>query len=394
MPNYTVPIPGGGEYHVNASSYSEALNNVGMGGGGGGGGGATASSGGGGGGGGGTGANWQAAQMALSNAQQAANQAYLNAKLNLETEQQAFDHAQQAFTNEITKAGLTGMYQGAPTQAALQYGANTFGTWGMPQAGAETLASQLQTANQLGTYQGQQTLGAQQQYFNQWLAGQQQALAQQKQQQDTANQYLTLLSQMRGPQNYFQYQNVLGSTPGGMRDLVAAAMGQYVPGGGATTGMQPTAQSLQGMRQDVLGAGGGTNMMGAQQSQPGQPAMGTLPQMTGYQPWMAGAAGGQMTPQMAGGGSYNPSNDMLTGAGQYQQQPTQANQMNLPAPNQISSQAWKNLAPSQQQLLQSAYEAQGWNKDDVNALLSQSLPKYASNAPSAGTWRLGNTPSW
>jgi hypothetical protein len=60
----------------------------------------------------------------------------------------------------------------------------------------------------------------------------------------------------------------------------------------------------------------------------------------------------------------------------------------LPLPNQIAPQTWANLAPSQQQLLLGAYEAQGWNKDDVQALLAQSLPRYASNAPSAGTWRL------
>jgi hypothetical protein len=60
----------------------------------------------------------------------------------------------------------------------------------------------------------------------------------------------------------------------------------------------------------------------------------------------------------------------------------------LPLPNQIAPQTWRNLAPSQQQLLLGAYEAQGWNKDDVQALLAQSLPRYASNAPSAGTWRL------
>jgi hypothetical protein len=255
-----------------------------------------------------TGYNPQAASLLATTAQQKAYQAYLNAKLNLETEQQAFDHAQQAFTNEITKSGLTGQYGGQATQAAMQYGANTFGTWGQP-------------------VQGQQTLAAQSQQWNQQLQAIQEARAAQNQQQQQAQAYLSLLSGMRGPQDYFQYQNVLGSTPQGMKDLVSAAMGQYVPGGGATTGVTPTAASLQGLQQQIAGTGNGTNTMGA-------------------------------------------------------------NQMNLPAPNQISAQAWKNLAPSQQQLLTSAYEAQGWNKEDVGALLNQSLPKYATNAPMAGTWRL------
>jgi hypothetical protein len=34
------------------------------------------------------------------------------------------------------------------------------------------------------------------------------------------------------------------------------------------------------------------------------------------------------------------------------------------------------------------YEAQGWYKPDVEALFNQSLPKYAANAPTAGTFRL------
>src|SRR5262245_62421119 len=143
--------------------------------------------------------------------------------------------------------------------------------------------------------------------------------------QQQAQSYLNLLSGLRGPADWAKYQQVLGATPGGMRDLVSAAMGQYMPGGGATTGVQPQAASLQTLQQQV--AGGGT-AQGAQQ------------------------------------------------LGQ------------LPAPNQLAPQAWRNLAPSQQELLLGAYENQGWNKDDVRALLSQSLPRYASNAPQAGTWRL------
>jgi hypothetical protein len=34
------------------------------------------------------------------------------------------------------------------------------------------------------------------------------------------------------------------------------------------------------------------------------------------------------------------------------------------------------------------WESQGWYKPDVEALMNQALPKYATNAPSAGTWRL------
>ena len=68
----------------------------------------------------------------------------------------------------IAQGGVTGVYQGAPTLAARLQQANLYGTE-TPGAGAETLASQLQRAQQLGTYQGQQTLAAQNQYFGQGL---------------------------------------------------------------------------------------------------------------------------------------------------------------------------------------------------------------------------------
>src|SRR5262249_43528713 len=63
-------------------------------------------------------------------------------------------------------------------------------------------------------------------------------------------------------------------------------------------------------------------------------------------------------------------------------------QYNLPSPNQIAPQAWNAFAPSQKQMLLGMYEANGWNKDDVTALYNQSLSKYGTNTPTAGTWRM------
>ena len=77
----------------------------------------------------------------------------------------------------ISQAGLTGQYQGAPTLPALAGYAGMFGRWGVPTTGQETLASQLQTANMLGTYQGQQTLAANQQAYNQQMTMLQNAAA-------------------------------------------------------------------------------------------------------------------------------------------------------------------------------------------------------------------------
>jgi hypothetical protein len=333
--------------------------------------------------------NSQAATLAAQVANNAAQMAYYNAKLQLDSDELAFKKAQQAWQNtfdtesrrittELQAAGLTGQYQGAPTlaaqkqafdqaateagltgyyqapaaaggsialdafskagagdqqtylnatggdrnaaaqrywtdvQGAIQQAGMTpqqfvYGATAQPTPGVETLASRLQTANLLGTYQGQQTLEAQ------------------KQQQQTALQYLTLLSNLRGPADYGQYLRTLGSTPGGLRDLVSAAAGQYVPGGGATTGAQPQAASLG----STLGQVGG--------------------QGTTYQDFQqAGAA--------------------------------------LPPPNQIAPSFYNTATTTQKQLLGSMYEGQGYNVQDVADLYKQSLPRYAG--PTTGTYKL------
>ena len=46
---------------------------------------------------------------------------------------------------------------------------------------------------------------------------------------------------------------MLGATPGGMKDLVAAAAGQYIPGGGATTGVAPTPVNLTNSSTQLTG---------------------------------------------------------------------------------------------------------------------------------------------
>jgi hypothetical protein len=159
-----------------------------------------------------------------------------------------------------------------------------------------------------------------------WQPGQPiETLASQAQKQQTAQNYLTLLSGLRGPADYAKYQQVLGATPGGMKDLVAAAAGQYIPGGGATTGVGPTAANLQ-------------NFVGSAT------------------------------------GSQDPS--------------AQAAMNSLVAPNQMAPQTWNALTPSQQQMLLGTWEAQGYNKDDAQALFNQSLPKYATNSPSSGSFKL------
>jgi hypothetical protein len=422
-----------------------------------------------------------AEDRAITVANNAAQQAYNRARLNLESEQMALNKAQQAWTEQYQTAQLTGFFQGQPTMATRQFWTQAFGGYEAPYPGQTTLDLEQQRwaqaaglANQFGTWYrpgtqpvpGQTTLQQQQQAFAQGLASQQEARAAQGQLQDQAQAYLNLLSSLRGPADWAKYQQVLGATPGGMRDLVAAAMGQYLPGGGATTGQQPTPVSLQSMYQDVSG-----------QPWLGQPGAGSppnwdwwtarVPTVTSATPVQQIAGPGGLTPDqisriqkaaedrwgtstwqqwrfedlvnrgtsmeraiaMASGGQTAPDertvqeiinasgiNAPVVG-GQYPGQfggatGTQGTQVvgtpsgpgaftpmtgtfpapqtltGLPQPNQIAPQTWANLTPSQQQLLVGVYESQGWHPQDVLALFSQSLPRYATNAPTAGTFRL------
>jgi len=226
--------------------------------------------------------------------------------------------------------------------------------------------------------QGTQTLAGQQQQWQQAFDTTQFQAQQAQLAQQNALAYLQQLANLRGPADWAKYQQVLGSTPGGMRDLYSAAMGQYIPGGGATTGQQPQAVDLNTMQQQIAGGGQSyaQNQGGYTNPQGGAPSWGSgyQTQQPSGQTWGSGIGVGpsgtspQQLQQAQGGGTN------MYG--------------NLPAPNQISSQAWNNFTPSQQQLLLGQYEAQGYDKNDVQALYNQSLPKYANNSPGAGVWRL------
>jgi hypothetical protein len=355
--------------------------------------------------------------------------AYNQAKLRGESEDRSQAAAKFAWQQRLDTAGLTGMFEGQYTMPTQMDFANMFGTWGTPTPGQQTLAGNQQAFGQgttlaglYGQYyapgtapgQGQQTLAGAEQGFTQGLRTQQEQRAAQAQQQSQAQQYLSLLASLRGPADWQKYQQVLGSTPGGMRDLYAAAMGQYVPGGGATTGVQPQAVSLQSLMGDVSGnpysgqGGGqlntpnvyGQNSAGMYQQQGGQPNVAAFTPQAAVSQATQPAANYQYSPSATGsqinqsgwaGANAQPTqaqNAQGNGTNMYGAQPQPQNQMNLPAPNQIAAQSWNNMAPSQQQMLLGGYEAQGWDKNDVQALMNQSLPKYGSNAATAGTWRL------
>src|SRR5215831_4881124 len=196
-------------------------------------------------------------------AQAAATKAYQDAQMRNQGEQIALQKAQFAWQQEMDKAGLTGMYQGQYTMPSQQYFAGAFGSWMPtgPQAGQQTLQGQQTQAdiaqnwsNMFGQYYapgtapaqgaqtaalqnaatvagltgmytapgaggpGTQTLAGQNQYWNQAFQQQQFAAQQQQLQQQNAQSYLQLLASLRGPADWAKYQQVLGSTPGGMRD--------------------------------------------------------------------------------------------------------------------------------------------------------------------------------
>jgi hypothetical protein len=101
-----------------------------------------------------------------------------------------------------------------------------------------------------------------------------------------------------------------------------------------------------------------------------------------------GQGGGQLQQPnvyQGGQGSYGQPSGQVWGSGiGVGQQPTTPEQQaqaagggantmgQMPAPNQIAAQSWKNLAPSQQQMLLGGYEAQGWDKSTTTGRNSDS----------------------
>jgi hypothetical protein len=246
-----------------------------------------------------------------------------------------------------------------------------------------------------------ETMAAQQQYFNQaqQLAqtygnyyapsapGQtaqpgvnapqagQQTLANLQWQQQSAMQYLQLLSQLQGPQDYGQYLKVLGSTPAGIQGLVGAAAGRYIPGGG-TTGVAPQGQTLQNLIGSATGYGsyGGYGPTGAGTSTSDQLNAAASGQGGGGTGANAATSTANQLQNTASPGGMNYSDFMATAQG-------------LPAPSQIAPQSFNAMLPSQQQMLGSMYSNLGYAPGDINKMYQLSLPKYAAGS-AAGQTRL------
>jgi hypothetical protein len=137
--------------------------------------------------------------------------------------------------------------------------------------------------------------------------------------QNTALQYLQMMGNLRGPGDIFQYLKVLNGTPGGIKDVVNAAAGAY---------RMPNT--------------GGSNV----------------------------TVGGANTGGAAG---INTLLDQMNNPNYGQE----AQNLNLPLPNQINALALQRMTPSQQQSLLGAYEAAGYNPQDVLAIFRNSMPQYS-----------------
>src|SRR5215831_1238857 len=148
----------------------------------------------------------------------------------------------------LQQAGMTpeqfvyGTNGPTPTMALQQM----YGTYGVPQQGQQTLQAINQAATLSGMYQGAPTEAARE--FNQNLALQQGQLGQQ---------YLSTAAQLQGPQNTFQLSNYLrgaASNPNVPVYLQSLQNNLGLPSFQATGGEQPTPASMGGL---AAGMGGG-----------------------------------------------------------------------------------------------------------------------------------------
>lgn len=246
-------------------------------------------------------ANIQAAQLAAQVANWAAQLEFAKqrfqlmelpqaqAQSQLAIDQLAFQKATEAWQQAFQEASLTGTYQGQTTTAWLTQQAQLTGVLNGTQTvqGKLTDAQVAQMNSAMQIAQQNQLLDVQKFGFQQtqWnaefalsKAGQQlqymgvdengnptlaktaqdatitgydaqgnPTLARQTQEASEAQQYLSLLSSLQGPQNAFVQARVLGNTPNSIRDIANAWAGKYQIGGTTGSGQNPTPASVGGL---------------------------------------------------------------------------------------------------------------------------------------------------
>lgn len=367
----------------------------------------------------------------------------------LDRDKLAFQKAQDAWQRAIQEATVTGTYNGVPTQAWLEQQAKITGVLN----GQQTLEGKLTDA-QIAQMNHAMTVDSQrlvlenekfdfekQQYGQDFAYKQQQdrianqfkeaditgtyngqdTLAKQQLNASSAQSYLQLMSSLQG--NPFKQLRVLGNTPGGLRDLVAAWGGKYQMGGLTGSGLTPGAPQLSDLYdpnayadatipngQPVaaapmvavpvpVGAAGASGAVGAMGTVQGAEAP-------------AGETGYTISPPgtQAPIGAYNyqgtPSGQtqvyppgVVAPAGQPQVSTTtpvpmhQATQMAGAAsgvlqPNQINAENFANTNKAGQDLMWQWFEdGQGWSPGAAKDAFMKSLPRYAG--PQRGTVNAG-----
>jgi hypothetical protein len=323
-------------------------------------------------------------------------------------------------------AALTGQFNGQPTQAAMEF-AKQFGLSeaavtgmynGQPTQAAQEFAQQfgLSQAAVTGMYQGSPTQAAKE--FEARLA-----LDTQHEQNSQANQMLQLAASLRGPRNAFQFAKVLGGTPQGLSDVLAAVSGRYNLPGYQGGGAAPEAVNVNNFMSDVYAAtpagkqsawasGAGPQNQywsPADVAMAAQPAPTSLEGAPTYAPqmnqWSSPAPSYTVNPpgapaptnaynyQPTGDGSqtvYPPGISAPVQAGQVSSpaplsganlQQIGAQQMaaqpyQLPRPSQWNAEAYANLGAYRQDLLGAQYEAAGWDPQAAIDQFKQSLPTY------------------
>lgn len=283
-----------------------------------------------------------ATDAALAAATQAAQVKYMQDRTDLERdqfnglsamqkEQLAYDKAKEAFSEAYQNASLTGTYNGEDTWAKIAAQAGLTGYLN----GAPTLArEQLNQQSALGLLQ--------------------------------------LDAGLTGPRNAFKYARTLAGTPGGLRDIVASAAGNYkMAGTGGGDVSQPLERmSLGGLVQDI------------QQGYPGS--------TSSVHPPGTSAPSNYYNYEPTGNGGYNvypPGIQAPDNRGQIStqapQSPHQATAMannfgntSIPLPNQWNAENVSKMGTYQKDLLTGLYEDQGYDPQAAWDTFQQSLPNY------------------
>lgn len=180
--------------------------------------------------------------------------------LQLEVDKFAWQKAEDTWKRAYQEATLTGMYEGKPTTQWLMDQARLTGSFN----GQRTLEGLLTDA-QIKDMQDKmklandQFLAATTGYFNG-----QKTFDREKFETSTAMDAWKFIAGLSGASNAFKQARAIGSMPGGMRDLMAAAAGKYEFGSGTSVGSSGGHFNLDDMME-----GYGGNF-----SEPGQPAPG------------------------------------------------------------------------------------------------------------------------